>query len=258
MNNSDLQSGEGHAVSPSASVGSTAAIVPGMDFAGHDGRTPELMPRSAADDAHVANHEASHCLSGLVLFGVDSLGGSTIVASETAGGSTWGKRHSAELGSTEDDVSSDLCDQLRAVMPADFEPKSDASEIYAHCFCRVTDLLAGSAGEKLLCADAPWLAKSDLTQAERIASIVCTSAEAIELFLGFCRAEAENLVAKHCVSIQAVAAALIRHRTMTGDQIVAVVADSVAREAMIAEQKRRIDWKRTEASARAFLAAAQP
>jgi hypothetical protein len=45
---------------------------------------------------------------------------------------------------------------------------------------------------------------------------------------------------------------------MTGDQIVAVVADSVAREAMIAEQKRRIDWKRTEASARAFLAAAQP
>jgi UDP-N-acetylmuramyl pentapeptide synthase len=68
------------------------------------------------------------------------------------------------------------------------------------------------------------------------------------LFLGFCRTEAENLVGKHRVSIQAVAAALIRHCTMTDDQIVAVVAESVA------EQKRRMDWKRIEQSAALFEA----
>jgi hypothetical protein len=41
---------------------------------------------------------------------------------------------------------------------------------------------------------------------------------------------------------------------MTGDQIVAVVAESVTREAMITEQKRRLDWKRIEQSAALFIA----
>ena len=122
--------------------------------------------RSAADDLRIAIHEGSHCLSGLALFGIDSVGGATIVPNETYGGRTWGKLNSAELGSSREDIPSDLCDQLRAVMPADFHPKSGASEIYAHVVCRVTDLLSGTEGERLLCgADAPWLAESDLIQA---------------------------------------------------------------------------------------------
>jgi hypothetical protein len=133
-------------------------------------------------------------------------------------------------------------------MPDDGEPIIAVSDIHAHVRGRCVDLLSGSEGERLLCADGPpWLALSDITQARNLASIICSSNEAIKLYLDFCRAEAAALVAKHSASIRAVAAALIEHRTLTGGEIVAVVAESIAREAMAAERARRLDWReRTE------------
>jgi hypothetical protein len=215
-------------------------------------------PRTKADDERIALHEASHCLSGLVLFGPDSLGGSTIVPSEKFGGITWGPTNSAEFGST-DDVPVDLCEAMRAPMPDDGEPIIAVSEIHAHVRGRCVDLLSGSEGERLLCADGPpWHAASDAVQARNLASIICSSNEAIELYLDFCRAEAATLVAKHSASIRAVAAALIEHRTLTGSEIVAVVAESVALEAMAAERARRADWRERTESARAFLADVKP
>jgi len=87
--NSDEGSG---ALVPWAAVGAAAI---GVDESQHlvdgGGREPELTARSDADDFHVAAHEASHCLSGLVLFGAGSLGGSTICPSKTYGGLTWGR-----------------------------------------------------------------------------------------------------------------------------------------------------------------------
>jgi hypothetical protein len=249
-------SGEGQIVCPFAICAgkAEAAIASEGSFTGDDGRER----RSADADAHVAAHEASHCLSGLVLFGPDSLGGSTICPNENYGGLTWGPKSSAELGSTED-VPVDLCDQMRALMPADGEPILNASEIHAHVRGRCVDLLSGSEGERLLCPDGPpWPADSDLAQARSLASIVCSSTETVELFLAFCRAEAANLVAKHRASIQAVAAALIEHRSLTGDQIVAVVAECVAREAMAAEHARRAAWQRAEESAASFVAVQAP
>jgi hypothetical protein len=193
-----------------------------------------------------------------VLFGPDSLGGSTIVPSEKFGGITWGPTSSAEFGLA-DDVPVDLCEAMRALMPADGEPIIGGSEIHAQVRGRCVDLLSGSEGERLLCADGPpWHAESDLTQARNLASIICSSPSAIELYLDFCRAEAASLVAKHSASIRAVATALIEHRTLTGDQIVAVVAESVAREAMAAERARRLDWRARTESARAFLADVKP
>lgn len=208
--------------------------------------------REASGDWRVAIHEGSHCISGLVLFGADSLGGATIVPSASFGGLCWGPRNSAALGSTED-VPLDLCDQMRALMPGDGESILNGSEIHAHVRGRCIDLLSGSEGERLLCPDgAPWPAKSDLARARSLASIICISVETVELFLAFCRAEAAALVAKHRASIRAVAAALVRHRTLSGEQIVAVVADSVAREAIVAERARRANWKRAEKSAAHF------
>jgi hypothetical protein len=194
--------------------------------------------REAGDDWRVAIHEGSHCLSGPILFGVDSLGGATIVQSATFGGLCWGPRNSAALGLT-GGVSIDLCDQMRAAMPADGEPILGGSEIHAHVRGRVVDLLSGSEGERLLCDDGPpWPAESDLEQARNLASIVCSSAETVELFLSYCRAEAAALVAKHRASIQAVATALIEHRTMAGAEIIAVVAECVSREALAVERLR--------------------
>jgi hypothetical protein len=220
---------------------------------GADGR--EVEPRSAADDERIAAHEAAHCLSGLVLFGPGSLGGATIVPSEKFGGRTWGPTSSAEFGSMEhEDVPVDLCEAMRRLMPADGEPIVSVSEIHAHVRGRCVDLLSGSEGERAFCDDGPpWFAESDLAQARNLASIIC-SPSAIDLYLDFCRAESASLVAKHSASIRAVAAALIEHRTLTGDQIVAVVAESVAREAMAEEQARRADWQRRTESARMFLA----
>jgi hypothetical protein len=206
--------------------------------------------RSAVDEKRVAIHEASHCLSGIVLFGAQSLGGATIVPSDTFSGKVWGPTNAEETG----DVPRDLCEAMRALMPVDGETIVDAGEIHAHVFGRCIDLLSGSEGERLLCADGPpWHAESDLAQARNLASIICSSNVAIELYLDFCSAEAANLVAKHNVSIRAVAAALIEHRTLTGDQIVSFVAESVAREAMAAERQRRRDWRERTESACGFL-----
>jgi hypothetical protein len=215
--------------------------------------------REACDrDQRIATHEASHCLSGLVLFGPGSIGGSTIVATEKFGGLTWGPTNSAEFGSM-DDVPVDLCEAMRAMLPHDGEPIVGGSEIHAQVRGRCVDLLSGAEGERLLCTDGPpWLAESDVIQAKRLASIVCSSAETAELFLAFCRAEAASLVAKHSASIRAVAAALIEHRTLSGDQIVAVVAESVAAKAMADERARRDDWRFRQESARHFSAVAQP
>jgi ApbE superfamily uncharacterized protein (UPF0280 family) len=142
------------------------------------------------------------------------------------------------------------------LMPADGEPITDAAEIHAHVRGRCVDLLSGSEGERLLCADGPpWHAGSDLIQARRLASIICSTAETVELFLSFCRGEAASLVAKHAASIKAVAAALIEHRTLSGDQIAAVVSTSVAREAMAEEHARRTAWRKAEESAARFQVA---
>jgi hypothetical protein len=234
---------------PPVPAGSAAAITFGSDFTDSDGRAPE---RSEGDNLRVAIHEGSHCVSGLVLFGADSLGGATIVPSASFGGLCWGPRNSAALGSTED-FPDDLCDQMRALMPADGEPILNGSEIHAHVRGRVVDLLSGSEGERLLCPDGPpWSADSDLAQARSLASIVCSSTETLELYLNFCRAEAAALVAKHRESIQAVAAALIEHRTLSGDEIVAVVAESVTQQAMAVEHARRADWRERQASAASF------
>jgi hypothetical protein len=237
-------SGEGRAVCPPARAGmATASTIVSYD---------ESAGRKPLDDLRVAVHEGSHCLSGLVLFGADSLGGATIVPSASFGGLCWGPRNSAALGSTED-VPAGLCDKMRALMPVDGEPIVNGSEIHAHVRGRCVDLLSGSEGERLLCPDGPpWPANSDLAQARSLASIVCSSTETLELYLNFCRAEAAALVAKHRESIQAVAAALIEHRTLSGDQIVAVVAKSVMREAMACERVRRADWVARCANASTF------
>jgi hypothetical protein len=95
---------------------------------------------------------------------------------------------------------------MRALMPDDGEPIVCVGEIHAHVRGRCVDLLSSSEGERLLCADGPpWHAESDLTQARNLASIICSSNEAIELYLKFCRAEAASLAAKHTASIRAVA-----------------------------------------------------
>jgi len=172
------------------------------------------------------------------------------VPSETFSGRTWGPTNAAAT----EDVPVNLCERMRELMPDDGEPIIDAAEIHAHVRGRCVDLLSGSEGERLLCADGPpWFAESDLAQARNLASIICSSNERIELYLDFCRVEAAALVAKHSASIRAVAAALIEHRTLTGSEIVAVVAESVAREAMAAERARRLDWRERTESARAFL-----
>jgi hypothetical protein len=254
----DDRAGEGSVVQSQIAVGRAAGppwavrgeptrpagsgIIPAADGCASD--------RSEADDERIAIHEAAHCCAGLSLFGPQSLGGATVVPSDQYSGRTWGPSNAVETG----DVPRDLCERMRALMPTDGEPIADAAEIFAHVFGRCVDLLSGSAGEAMLCTDGPpWPAPSDLTQAQRLASIVCCSPSAIEHYLAYCRVEAANLVARHRTSIEAVAAALIEHRTLTGDQIVSVVAESVAREAMAAERQRRRDWRERTESACGFL-----
>ena len=85
-----------------------------------------------------------------------------------------------------------------------------AAEIFSHVHVRVVDLMAGTAGELLLHPECPpWIAHSDVRQARALASLICSSEEAITAYLEFGREEAGALISQHRASVLAIAAALM-------------------------------------------------
>jgi hypothetical protein len=121
-------------------------------------------------------------------------------------------------------------------MRAAGEPRVNAAEIFSHIHVRVVDLMAGTVGEMLLHPEClPWVAHSDIRQARALASLICSSEEAITAYLEFGRKEAGALITQHRAAVLAIAKALMIHRTL----------DAVAIDTVIAaapERARRADW----------------
>ena len=93
----------------------------------------------------------------------------------------------------------------------------------------------------------PWIAHSDVREARKIASMVCTSDAAIDAYLAFGLAEAKALVEQHRAAVLAIAEALMLERTLNSEQIDAIIATAPA-------LARRAEWARVLENAASFTA----
>jgi hypothetical protein len=225
-----------------------AALLPNVaasDSTGNLIHEHETAGRSELDDWRIALHEGGHVVVGRALG--EEVGGVTIIPGPDFGGLTWGpKGNSSRLSSL--DEKPDICAQIAASMPAFGEPRVNAAEIFTFCHVRVVDLCAGTAAETILHpACAPWIAHSDIREARKIASMVCTSEAAIDAYLGFGLAEAKALIEQHRAAVLAIAEALMILRTLDADQIDTIIASAP-------ERARRADWAKVVENANSFAA----
>jgi hypothetical protein len=96
----------------------------------------------------------------------------------------------------------------------------------------------------------PWVAHSDIRQARKLASIICTSDAAIDAYLKFASEEAKAIILQHRAAVLAIAEALMSERTLDSKRIDEIIAHAMARETLKAEIERRAKWVEILANAR--------
>jgi hypothetical protein len=126
-------------------------------------------------------------------------------------------------------------------MPGDGDARDDTAEIYQHVFTRVVELTAGSEIERLEFGDA-WPATDDRKQEQLLAALIFTSREAADAFITACRAEARAILRRHADVVEALAAALLQHRTLDAQMIDDAIARAVAARQLAEEHQRRRRW----------------
>jgi hypothetical protein len=93
---------------------------------------------------------------------------------------------------------------------------------------------------------------SDVEQAVGLASLVCKSAEAVGHFLAFAERQAFDLLYPHGPVIIALSVVLKIRRTLTGQEIDDLIANTCAGLELAAEHGRRADWRARELAANSF------
>jgi hypothetical protein len=91
------------------------------------------------------------------------------------------------------------------------------------------------------------IAHSDVREARKIASMVCTGHAAIHAYLAFGLAEAKALIEQHRAAVSVIAEALMVHRTLNAEQTDNIIAAAP-------ERARRIDWNGVLENAAEFTA----
>jgi hypothetical protein len=143
---------------------------------------------------------------------------------------------------------SDAAESDRRTAAGFGEPRVNAAEVFTLCHVRVVDLCAGTAAQTILHpACVPWIAHSDIREARKIASMVCTSEAAIDAYLTFGLAEAKALIEQHRAAVWAIAESLMVHRTPDSTQIDDIIAAAPERE-------RRAEWARVLENVTQFAA----
>ena len=138
------------------------------------------------------------------------------------------------------------------MMPGPGESRAAVADVFMHVHTRIVELVAGSVAEGLFLPGETYPADSDRAQERALASLVCSSPDSIEAFIDFCMAEAAALLRPHEHVARALTAELLIRRTMTGDEVDAVIAAAVAAKAAAHERERRSDWARICANASTF------
>lgn len=224
----------------------------------HDDAAPGRLPvpqasgRSATRMRRIAVHEAAHAVVGRAL---DSpLGGATIVEGADYGGMVWGPRGGPDKFSEGVGNSLTLFRQARSVMPGIGEARTEVGDFYQQTFIRIVELCAGTEGERALCEGEELNAATDREQIRLLAAAFCCvdDEEVIDRLIEYCRAEARAIIRRYRNVVVAVAAGLIRRRTLNGVEIDEIIFLALAREDLQREKSRRAAWAASIRSADVF------
>jgi hypothetical protein len=165
-------------------------------------------------DAMVGIHEAGHVVIGRML-GMP-VAGSTINRVGDHIGCTWSDERG--LQPCTDTVES-LCTALAPLMPGIGDDRSGIAVELRRAHNHVMELLAGHEAERLFCGTMLPGTAHDLEEGAAIARLICRSTKSVDAYLTFARAETTALLTDHSAVVLAVAAALTRYRSLTGEQI---------------------------------------
>ena len=149
------------------------------------------------------------------------------------------------------EANASVIEQIAELMPRDGDTRDDTAEIYQHVFNRIVELTAGSEAEKLQFGD-NWPATDDRQQERQLAGLIFSSPEAQRVFIEACRAEARAILQRHQDVVDALATALVEHRTLDGTQIDEVISRTVVARQLAQEYERRRKWREVKANADKF------
>jgi hypothetical protein len=234
-------------------------VILGVDLSGGGAEPKAAAPstieaasaaaRSEEDDVRVCYHESSHAVIGRLVTG-QAIGGVTCDPRADFAGLCWGPKYRSKLADT--DAAPSYCAQIGAMMPGPGESRTHVADVFLHVHNHVTDLVAGSEGERLFVSGEPWFAASDEREALAYASLITSSPVSAAAFVNACRAEARALLTTSAHIVHSLAAGLRIARTLNGEQVDQEISDAVAAKALSDARQRRDDWKRVEASAALF------
>ena len=91
-----------------------------------------------------------------------------------------------------------------------------------------------------------------MLQAVMYAATFCLDNDSVAPFIAYCRAEARALLTRYQTHLDAVAKALLKLKSSTGDAIDAVIAATEGEIAAAVERERRQQWRATVRSAADF------
>lgn len=210
--------------------------------------------RTVAMDCRYSLHEASHALVQRILQGT-SIGFVTLTPNAIAAAMCCGPKFDAAnlcAADDDDDEEQHWINEILDTLPREGEPIIEAADVYAQAHARVTELVAGTAGEEMFCPGAPLYAHSDELCARANASLVCSSRESIERFVDFARAEARSLLRRFDYVVRAIADELLIHRTLDGAEVDAIIAGTISTKAAREEGERRAARNAALANAATF------
>jgi hypothetical protein len=166
----------------------------------------------------VGIHEAGHVVIGRAL-GMP-VAGSTINRVGDHIGCTWPDEGSLPPCT---DTAESLCTALKPLMIGIGDSRADIAVELLRAHHHVIELLAGVEAERLFSVTMLPGTAHDLEEATAIARLICRSPASVDAYLAFARAEVAALLTDHRVVVLAVAAALVRRRTLSGTEIDSII-----------------------------------
>jgi hypothetical protein len=211
------------------------------------------LGRTLEHDHRIAVHEAGHAVAARLLG--HSVGGATVNPDPDGGyeGLCWGVGHKEAFAEGRGDAT-DVRTGLAPLMPEPGEDRRPFYDIFGHVRDQCIEFLAGRAAERMLLDGESAVPADDLRQARELASLMCSSEEAVETFIAHCDTAARDLLLPYGDVVIALATALRIKRTLDGAEIDALISNVEMLKAQAIERCRRADWRKRELSARNFLA----
>jgi hypothetical protein len=209
--------------------------------------------RSEDDDQSVACHEAAHCLAWLLLNSDPErkIAEVTITPGDGYEGRVRGERQIKTYAARDIDAS-DVRGVLEPLMPSAGENRANVADVFASTYHQCIEFVSGRIGQEMFGDGSTSGAADDYRQARELAALFCKSAPAIDTFIAHCEAAARDLLAPYWYVLLVLSIVLKIRRVLTGDEVIKIVADTVARFELAAERAKRRQWQQTIERAKEF------